>query len=58
MIWILFGFLSALGIETFIRLANNYERSETRPVRKVQVSMPWYGWTLSSYAILKAKKKR
>jgi hypothetical protein len=51
MSWIFFGFLVALGIEMFIRVAGNYERVETRPQRKVQVSFPWYVNAAGAYGI-------
>jgi hypothetical protein len=49
--WIFFGFIVALLIEQFIRVAHNYERVEPRPQRKVQVSFPWYVNAAGAYGI-------
>lgn len=58
--WILFGFLTALGIESFIRVAHSYERTEPRrqPQHRVQVSFPWYLTAGGAYYANKATKKR
>jgi hypothetical protein len=58
--WIFFGFMTALGIETFIRVAGKYERVEPRPQRKVQVSFPWYVNLGAAYGIYRGThpKKR
>lgn len=55
--WILFGFLTGLCIEGFFRVASNYERVERAPQKRVQVSLPWYGWGAVGYGLLKSKKR-
>jgi hypothetical protein len=55
--WILFGFITAGGLEAFIRVAGNYERVESKPPKKVQVSLPWYGWIGAAYAVTKKRRK-
>lgn len=56
--WILFGFLTVVVIESFIRVLQNYEPEGKREVRKTQVSLPWFGWGLVGYSVLKGKKRR
>lgn len=46
MTWIFVGFLLAIIIETVIRVVSNYENLPQKEQKKVQVSVPWYGWSL------------
>ena len=46
MSWIFGGFLTAIAIETLIRVLGNYEREPQKEQPKMQVSFPWYGWGL------------
>ena len=56
--WFIFGLLSAFGVETFIRICSNYERVEKPPQKRVQVSMPWYGWGLAAYSATRKRSRK
>jgi len=51
--WILFGIILAGGLEATHRVLTNYERVESKPQRKVQVSFPWYVTLGGAYGIYK-----
>ena len=56
--WIVFGFVTAILFEVFIRVISGYEPAERRETVKTQLSLPWYGWGLLGYGLLKKNKRR
>lgn len=56
MAWVFWGFITSLSIESFIRIASSYKGEVTERAKRVQVSLPWYGWALAGYGIIKSKR--
>jgi hypothetical protein len=58
--WILFGFLTAVGVETFIRITSSYQREEQPRTRqqRVQVSLPWYLTAGAAYGVYQSTRKK
>ena len=59
MAWLFGGFIMAIVLETVIRVLSNYESEPHKEQKKVQVSVPWYGWSLAgliTYGIFKNDK--
>lgn len=38
--WMIFGFVTGIGIETFVRVCSTYERTEPRPERRCPSILP------------------
>ncbi len=58
MFWIFAGFLLVVVVETVIRVSSNYEPERRREPARTQISLPWYGWGLLGYSVLKKNKRR
>ena len=46
MTWLFIGFIMAVVVETLIRVLTNYEAEPRKEQKNVQVTVPWYGWSL------------
>ena len=58
MAWLFGGFIMAIVLETVIRVLSNYEPEHHKEQERVQVSVPWYGWSLLGLLTLKSFRKR
>jgi len=57
--YIIGGFILVVLIETLIRVLSTHERIPKKKQGKVQVSLPWYGWSLAgliTYGIFRKKQ--
>lgn len=57
MAWFIGGFVLVVAVESLIRVLSNYEPESRERTRKVQVSMPWWGWGLAGLATWGSLKK-
>lgn len=49
--WLIFGFLTAIGIETFFRVSSKYEPQPKREVNKTQVSLSWFDRVIAGLGV-------